>query len=68
MQALEQYISMTGWLRAYLPSYAHVVEPMQERKTQLLEARRKIDAVGGKRKGYCAKTIYGPTPQELAAF
>jgi hypothetical protein len=68
LQALEQYIGMTGWLRAYLPSYAHAVEPMQERKTQLLEARRKIDAVGGKQKGYCAKIIYEPTPQGLAAF
>jgi hypothetical protein len=63
LQALEQYIGMTGWLRAYLPSYAHAVDPMQERKTQLLEAGPKIDAVD-----YCAKTIYEPTPQELAAF
>jgi hypothetical protein len=56
LQALEQYIGMTGWLRAYLPSYAPVVEPMQERKTQLLEEGREIGVVGGKRKGYCAKT------------
>jgi hypothetical protein len=63
LQALEQYIGMTGWLRAYLPSYAHAVDPMQERKTQLLEAGPKIDTVD-----YCAKTIYEPTPQELAAL
>jgi hypothetical protein len=29
LKALETYIGMTGWLRPYLPSYAHVVEPMQ---------------------------------------
>lgn len=48
LQALEQYIGMTGWLRAYLPSYAHAVDLMQERKTQLLEARRKIERCGRK--------------------
>jgi hypothetical protein len=68
LQALEKYIGMTGWLRAYLPSYAHVAELMQVRKTQLLEAGRKIGATRGKRKSYYAKTRYEPTEQELNVF
>lgn len=72
LKALETYIGMTGWLRPYLPSYAQIVEPLQRRKTQLLEMGRKQSPNGvmgkQKRKGYTARTSWDPTTEETASF
>ena len=63
---LEVYLSLTGWLRQYVPYYCQIVEPLQHRKTALL---RLSSAAGGpKRKVYTSKTIITPTQTELEAF
>ncbi|RWA09357.1 hypothetical protein EKO27_g5767 [Xylaria grammica] len=72
LKALEKYIGATGFLRPLLPYYAKIMEPLQRRKTALLnEGRQKglIESKNpGKRMAYCKSTWYEPTEEEKAAF
>ena len=57
---------MTGWLRNYVPYYAAVTKPLQDRKTMLLATAPRA---GNERKNYANKTqVTDPTPAEQAAF
>jgi hypothetical protein len=37
LRELEVYLGMMGWPRDYVPRYAIVAQPLQDRKTQLLK-------------------------------
>ena len=37
LKVLETYIGMTGYLRQYTPYYAQIIEPLQQRKTELIK-------------------------------
>ncbi|CZR65238.1 uncharacterized protein PAC_15138 [Phialocephala subalpina] len=66
---LETYLGMTGWLCPYVPFYAQLSEPLQQRKTQMLARGREQRAVTKtKRKNFCARTSWEPTEQEKAAW
>jgi hypothetical protein len=53
LKDLETYLGCTGWLRQYIPYYAQLTEPLQNRKTRLL---RKGPKAGAARKDYAKKT------------
>lgn len=63
---------MSGFIRHLIPYYSQLVEPLQQRKVNLLaegrEAGKVVIGNPGKRKSYCQKTKYEPTPQETLAF
>lgn len=67
LRALETYLGLTGWLRNYIRNYAQIVQPLQQRKTNLL--KESPSNKGNTRKNYSTKTaIPDPTKEELAAF
>ncbi|RYC55608.1 hypothetical protein CHU98_g10598 [Xylaria longipes] len=72
LQALEQYLGASGFLRTLIPYYAQLAEPLQRRKTTLLAKGRKegrvVNGNPGRRKHYVRTTNYEPTPAELASF
>jgi hypothetical protein len=68
LRDLETYLGMTGFLRQFVPYYAKVVEPLQNRKTELLAKGRVLGAIGAKRKGFVRKTSWEPTEAERASF
>jgi hypothetical protein len=63
-KALERYLGMTGYLQQYVPWYAQLVQPLQDRKTQLLAVEREQGATGTKRRGFVARTRWYPTLEE----
>ena len=66
LAALETYLGMTGYLRTYIPWYAQIARPLQDRKTDLLKPSPKG---GRERKSFSATTrINDPTKAELTAF
>jgi len=68
LKALEHFIGMTGFLRNYVPNYAKITEPLQQRKTDLLAIGRKEGATGPRRKGFVARTTWTPTELERVSF
>ena len=79
LSALEKYLGMTGYLQQYIPYYAAVIRPLQERKTRLNHglqkhwAERKSLTVSNV-EGNACKSLAGrtpieePTPSELDSF
>lgn len=66
LRQLETYLGLTGWLRDYIPYYAGIAKPLQDRKTELLSQAPKS---GNPRRSSASKTrIYDPTARELALF
>ena len=66
LSQLETYLGMTGWLRNYVPNYAAITKPLQDRKTLLLATAPRA---GNERKNYANKTrVDDPSPAEQAAF
>ena len=69
LQDLEHYLSLTGWLRDYVPYYAQIVESLQARKTEMLRDITKSESSGRKRKIAAHSTrLVEPTDVEIAAF
>jgi hypothetical protein len=72
LHQLENYIGMTGWLRQFVPFYASLAEPLQNRKTQLLSAGHEQGKVQPnatkKRKIYTTRTSWEHTAAELQSF
>ncbi len=66
LSALETYLGLTGYLRNYIPRYAQVCQPLQERKTSLLKKSPKEK--GNSRRAYARRTHLMPTPTEQKAF
>lgn len=57
---------MTGYLRNYVPWYAYVSKPLQDRKTELL---KRGPVKGAARKMFAAREAFAyPTGAERAAF
>ena len=66
LSQLETYLGMTGWLRNYVPHYAAITKPLQDRKTLLLATAPRA---GNERRNYANKTqLDDPSPAEQAAF
>ena len=66
LSQLEKYLGMTGYLRQYVPNYAAIAKPLQQRKTYLT---RTVCVGGNARKKATARThLTMPTPKELNAF
>jgi len=66
LKELETYLGLTGWLRQFVPHYAAVTKPLQERKTTLLKPAPKA---GNPRKSYASRTsLMEPNPAEIASF
>ena len=66
LKLLETYLGMTSYLRQYIPFFAQVSGPLQDRKKFLLKG---IPSSGRSRKVGAAKTtILDPTSAELASF
>ena len=66
LRELETYLGMSGWLRNYVPYYAQLAEPLQKRKTMLLQQGPKK---GGARKAFTnGRSIEAPTRAELESF
>ena len=57
LSQLEIYLGLTGWLRNYVPHYAALTKPLQDRKTMLLLPAPKS---GNERKNFATKTLVGP--------
>ena len=58
---------MTGYLRQYVPYYAQIAEPLQKRKTLLIQTLKGIE--GNARKREAGRTsLAGVIPAELDAF
>ena len=67
LKDLETYLGLTGWLRCYIPEYAQRAEPLQRRKTLLLQ--NSPAKSGNPRKYYARSTpITERTRDELEAF
>ncbi|KZZ93079.1 Ribonuclease H-like protein [Ascosphaera apis ARSEF 7405] len=65
VKELETYIGMTQWLRHFIPYYASIIQPLQQRKTRLLRHAPR----GPARKQYVTKTpISDVTTEEREAF
>ena len=62
LSALETYLGLTGYLRNYIPPYAQVCQPLQDRKTSLL--KKSPLAKGNPRRAYARRTQLGP-PSEV---
>ena len=54
LQQLENYLGLTGYLRQYVPFYAAVSGPLQDRKTLLL---RRGPSAGRQRKSFSLKAL-----------
>ena len=67
---LEHYIGLTGWLRRWVEQYALKAEPLEMKKTALLQPIRSSDKnKGSARKAFARNTSYGePTERELQSF
>ena len=66
LKDLETYLGLTGWLRMYVPYYAQIVEPLQQRKTSML---RTAPQKGNARKAFSkGARIDVPSQRELDAF
>ena len=66
LEDLKAYLGLTGHIRQYIPYYAQVARPFQERKTLL---NCSVNIAGNARKKEVARTyIFMPTNQELNAF
>ena len=66
LRELETYLGMTGWLRNYIPHYAAVTKPLQDRKKELLKPAPKS---GNPRKSYSSRTkLSMPNAKEIASF
>ena len=66
LRQLETYLGLTGWMRDYVPYYAGISKPLQDRKTELL---RHGPTAGSARRSYSAKTrLKDPTGLEIASF
>ena len=66
LSQLEKYLDMTEYLRQYIPNYAAIAKPLQERKTFLTKT---ISVGGNARKRATAHThLTMPTPRELNSF
>ncbi len=69
LSQLEKYLGLTGYLRQYIPHYAAIVKPLQQRKTFLNQGLRAKGAKGNARKRMAITTrLNEPTPKELNAF
>lgn len=71
LKTLETYLGMTEYLRHYIPFYAQIVEPLQNRKTSLnksLRARNLSTGGGARKKAVAILSIVAPAPSELDAF
>lgn len=65
IKELETYIGMTQWLRHFIPYYAHIIQPLQNRKTAML----KSSPTGPARRTFVTRTpLTNPTDEELDAF
>lgn len=66
LKKLETYINITNFLRNYVPFYAAVFKPLQNRKTALLKTSPKK---GRPKKTYSAKILLNePFIKEITAF
>ena len=66
LQQLETYLGLTGYLRQYVPFYAAVSGPLQDRKALLL---RRGPSAGPQRKSFSLKTLLeSPTPAEVESW
>ena len=66
LRQLESYLGLTGWMRDYIPYYAGISKPLQERKTELL---RHGPPAGNARRSYASKTrLEKPTELEKESF
>ena len=66
LSALEVYLGLTGWMRNYVPYYAQIAEPLQNRKTILL---RGGPTKGNPRKAFSKRTpIDQPTNAEYESY
>ena len=66
LKELEIYLGLTGYLRQYVPFYAAVSAPLQDRKTLLL---KKGPASGPQRRNFTQRTpLLNPTEAERLSF
>ena len=71
LSQLEIYLGLTGWLRQFIPHYAAIVKPLQDRKTSLNRKLKESgeQAQGAKRKRFAGRLQLAiPSPQEVEAF
>ena len=69
LRQLDHYLGLTGYLRQYVPYYAAVVRPLQQRKVALTQGLRLRLVKGNARKNAASRLgINMPTPKELNAF
>ena len=67
LKLLESYLEFTNWLRDYIPYYAQKIEPLQRRKTLLLQASPA--AKGRARRSYSTRALLDePLEAERTAF
>ena len=67
LSSLETYLGLTGYLRNYIPRYAQVCQPLQDRKTSLL--KKSPLGKGNPRRAYARRTQLGPPSEtEQRAF
>jgi hypothetical protein len=66
LKQLDTYLRLTRWLRQYMPFYAAISGPLQDRKTLLLKGG---PVAGPERKNYLLKTLLeNPTPAEIESW
>ena len=66
---LKHYLGLTGYMRQYVPFYAAIVRPLQNRKTLLNKSFRAKGVKGNGRKRRAGRLeVITPTPRELQAF
>ena len=66
LKQLEIYLGLTGYLRQYVPFYAAVSGPLQDRKTLLLQ---KGPIAGPQRRSFASQTaLLNPTEAERTSF
>ena len=67
LKLLESYLGFTNWLRNYIPYYAQKIEPLQKRKTLLLQLSPALK--GQSRRNYASRaTLDQPSEIEQMAF
>jgi len=67
LKALEHFIGMTGFLRNYVPNYAKITEPLQQRKPTCSPSAEK-KAQRAKTKRLCRQNYLDPTELERVSF
>lgn len=66
LKQLEHYLGLTGCFRHYIDKYAHIIKPLQERKTRMLKGS---PLKGPERRAFATgKAINAPTDCETEAF